>query len=162
MSEFEPRLPNGMCCRVCALFAKCEALFGCNPASQSCDFYPVRFSISPKRFLQECTESDKLRAEIAQIVAERDILLKTRDLMGAEINRLNGAIVDLNDEHNADLTDMRAGLVDLVKIVDASVYGEDGIHHHTCPAPDHGKCTCGCYEVMNKARSLEYMGMKHD
>lgn len=106
MTDDPTRLPAGMCCRVCALFARCEALFGCNPASQECDFHPVRFSVSPARFLQECTNSDKLRAALEQVKTERDLLLKTRDLMEAEINRLNGVIVDLNDEHGTETAEL--------------------------------------------------------
>lgn len=70
MSEDSTKLPPGMCCRQCALFAKCEKLFGCNPTSQECDFYPVRFSVSPARFMQECADSDRLRGELSQARAE--------------------------------------------------------------------------------------------
>lgn len=128
MSEESMKLPQGMCCGSCALFKKCEKIFGCNPTSQECDFYPVRFSVSPSRFLQECSESDRLRARVAKLEGE--------------------------------LKEARAIILDLVKTIDASVYGEDNLHHHTCPAPDHGGCTCGAYEAMNAARQEEYKGAK--
>lgn len=49
---------------------------------------------------------------------------------------------------------LRQALDDLIRVIDASTYGEDVIHHHTCPAPDHGKCTCGTYEAIDAARKL--------
>lgn len=69
MSDESMKLPQGMCCGVCSLFKKCEKIFGCKPTSQECDFYPVRFSVSPLRFLQECSESDRLRGENAKLQA---------------------------------------------------------------------------------------------
>jgi hypothetical protein len=48
---------------------------------------------------------------------------------------------------------LRQALFDLITVIDASTYGEEGIHHHTCPAPDHGKCTCGAYAAVDVARA---------
>ncbi len=46
------------------------------------------------------------QAALEQVKTERDLLLKTRDLMEAEINRLNGVIVDLNDEHSTETAEL--------------------------------------------------------
>jgi hypothetical protein len=55
--------------------------------------------------------------------------------------------------YRAEVEQLREALDDLVDVIDRSTYGEEGIHHHTCPAPDHGKCTCSADAAMDNARA---------
>lgn len=36
-------LPEGMTCGQCVHVYRCSSIFGCNPESTVCDFYPIRF-----------------------------------------------------------------------------------------------------------------------
>jgi hypothetical protein len=55
---------------------------------------------------------------------------------------------------------IREVLDDLLVIIDASPYGEDGLHSHVCPGPSYGKCTCGAHAAVDAARIC--VGSKDD
>ncbi len=68
------------------------------------------------------------------------------------LNRQNIDVAKEIGDLRIDLNAAREALTELLRVLDASPYGEHGLHHHTCPAPDHGKCTCGAQAAVDAAR----------
>lgn len=72
MMNMKP-LPD-LSCGECMNFVKCEAIFQCEPASTECDFYPIKFVVHPKKYLD-------LKDELA---ATKELLLHQQTCAGRE------------------------------------------------------------------------------
>jgi hypothetical protein len=119
------------------------------PAQANKDYIAAACNLAPVL----ATELAEAKAEINRLVNVEHVVqrLEALDIMSEMVS-----------QRQAELDAARAIILDLVKTIDASISGEDSLHHHTCPAPDHdhGRCTCGAYEAMNAARQEEYKGAK--
>ena len=56
-------------------------------------------------------------------------------------------------EQDIVLARLKEAIGELLRVIDASTYGETSLHHHTCAFPDYGRCGCGANQAVDDARS---------
>lgn len=102
-------------------------------------------------------ERDALRAEIERLTAENNSLRLERDRqewLANDYQKQVALLTQKADDLFAERAARRDVLENLLRAIDAGLYGEIGLHHHTCPYPDNGKCTCGANQAVDEARSV--------
>jgi hypothetical protein len=73
----------------------------------------------------------------------------------AKNNNLCAEVEQLRARAEADEADaerLAEALDYLVQVVDASMYGQTGLHTWSCPYPDYSRCTCDANAAMDMAR----------
>ena len=61
-------------------------------------------------------------------------------------------------EQDIVIARLKEAIGELLRVIDASTYGETSLHHHTCPFPDYGKCSCGANQAVDDARAMLLKG----
>lgn len=103
-------------------------------------------------------------SEEAQAFIEKLGKLMAEAGIGESVHDLVVQLSEERDHYENRYRKALEAMDELLHVIDQNAYGADGLHHHTCPAPEYGKCDCGAYQAVDEARAIlkEGKGEKDD